>query len=528
MATMSDSNLIEGTSSNENINGGADSDIIDGNAGNDKISAGSGNDTLDGGAGSDTLKGDSGDDVAIYVAAENTTGSVSFTDIYDGGSGKDTLKLVLTRAEWMSGTLQTDLENYQQFLSANTNTVNLEATNAEFRFTAFDLRVSKFEKLEITVDGVAVNPVDAAVTLAADSTTSSENGASIALNVLANDQIPDLIAAISFTQAAHGTVTLQTLALSDPAQPPRAEFVYTTTAGYWDYLANGQTATDSFIYTVTDADGDVSSQMVTVTIAGTNDAPTIVAATTTATGAVTEIADNAAGENANILTATGTVGFADVDVLDTHTATATALGSGYLGTLTLASVDQGANSVGWNFSVGDAALDSLAAGEIRTQSYTVAVSDGQGGTASQTVTLTITGTNDAPTIVADTTTPTGAVTEIADNAAGENTNSLTAAGAVAFADVDTIDTHSATVTPNASGYLGTLTLASVDQGANSVGWNFSVGDAALDSLAAGEIRTQSYTVAVSDGQGGTASQTVTLTITGTNDTPTIVAGTTTP
>ena len=51
----------------------------------------------------------------------------------------------------------------------------------------------------------------------------------------------------------------------------------------------------------------------TITITGTNDAPTITAATDVA-GAVTEIADGATGENNNTLTDTGSFTIADVDL----------------------------------------------------------------------------------------------------------------------------------------------------------------------------------------------------------------------
>ncbi len=44
----------------------------------------------------------------------------------------------------------------------------------------------------------------------------------------------------------------------------------------------------------------------------------------------------------------------------------------------------------------DTDIDDLAAGQVLTQTYTVTVNDGQGGTVDQQVTVTITGTNDAP------------------------------------------------------------------------------------------------------------------------------------
>ena len=56
-------------------------------------------------------------------------------------------------------------------------------------------------------------------------------------------------------------------------------------------------------------------------------------------------------------------------------------------------------SVGWTFTLddNDPILQSLAAGQTITQVYTVTVMDNNGGTVTQDVTITITGTNDAPT-----------------------------------------------------------------------------------------------------------------------------------
>ncbi|WP_342242886.1 VCBS domain-containing protein, partial [Ensifer sp. OTU672] len=71
-------------------------------------------------------------------------------------------------------------------------------------------------------------------------------------------------------------------------------------------------------------------------------------------------------------------------------------GRGYLGTFSLDAVDQAADRIGWNFKVADGVLDSLQAGQTLTQKYTVFVNDGHGGIVAQTVTIAITGTNDAP------------------------------------------------------------------------------------------------------------------------------------
>jgi VCBS repeat-containing protein len=152
---------------------------------------------------------------------------------------------------------------------------------------------------------------------------------------------------------------------------------------------------------VNDGHGSTTTQDVVVTITGTNDNPVINSAGTTATGAITEIADGAPGENTTTLTSTGTIAFSDVDLIDTHTATVTPLELGYLGSLTLGAVNQAGDTVGWSFSVADSALDSLAGGQVLTQTYTVNVDDGHGGTATQNITVTLTGTNDAPVITSD-------------------------------------------------------------------------------------------------------------------------------
>ncbi|MBD9492300.1 VCBS domain-containing protein, partial [Ensifer sp. ENS11] len=81
-----------------------------------------------------------------------------------------------------------------------------------------------------------------------------------------------------------------------------------------------------------------------------------------------------------------------------HSATFTAQGGGYLGSFSLGALNQASDSVGWTFQVADSVLDSLQAGQTLTQKYDVTVDDGHGGTAVQTVTIVITGTNDVPLI----------------------------------------------------------------------------------------------------------------------------------
>ena len=263
---------ITGTSANEHLNGGSGSDTINGGGGNDFINAGSGNDVADGGSGSDRVDGGSGNDILIYRQSEN----IGATDIYDGGSGIDTIRLELTRAQWLNSALQADIANYLQFLAANTGS-NGQAKNTEFRFTAFDLRVSKIENLQIVVDGVIIDPRDQAVAAQNDAIAVSEELPSTSINLLANDSVPDLVSNVVIaTQPTLGSVQF-TLDLSNVANP-QAIVIYTPGAALQS-LAAGETATDTFTYTVTDADGDSQTATVTVTITGTNDGPVVVADT---------------------------------------------------------------------------------------------------------------------------------------------------------------------------------------------------------------------------------------------------------
>ena len=98
---------------------------------------------------------------------------------------------------------------------------------------------------------------------------------------------------------------------------------------------------------------------------------------------------------------------------------------------------------------------------------------------------------------------------------------MTAAGTIDFGDVDLNDAHVTSVMPDGAGYLGTfvadVTNDSTGDGGGQVTWLFSADNALRQAISAGKMLMQTYTVEIDDGQGGTASQLVTITITGTNN-----------
>ena len=136
-----------------------------------------------------------------------------------------------------------------------------------------------------------------------------------------------------------------------------------------------------------------------------------------------------------------------------------------------------------------------------TDTFTVSVSDGKNPPVSQTVTVTVTPVNDGPVAVADV----GAVVEDAV---------LTGSVATNDSDVDR-DTLTYTLAAPVAG----LTLA-----ANG-GYTFNAADAAYQSLAAGQTRAVVANYTVSDGKSPplTATSTLTVTVTGVNDAPTVAA-----
>ncbi|MFO1151126.1 MAG: VCBS domain-containing protein, partial [Alsobacter sp.] len=283
---------------------------------------------------------------------------------------------------------------------------------------------------------------------------------------------------------------------------------FTLTAdGHWTYtadntqaaiqsLAAGATLTDSF--TAVSADGS-ASQVVTVTITGVNDAATIAGV---AAGAVTATA------GATSLTATGALTITDPDtgqaIFTTQTAAA---GSNGYGSFTLAADGT------WTYTADatKAAIAGLAAGATLTDSFTAMSAD---GSASQLVTVTITGgTPAANTVAVIGGVATGDVTEDAPSTG----TSLTAAGALTITDPDTGQAVfvAQTTVAGTNGH-GSFTLTADGH------WTYTADNAqaAIQSLGAGATLTDSFTAVSAD---GSASQVVTVTITGVNDAATIGA-----
>jgi len=247
-----------GTTLDYKITAGSGADTVVGGLGADSIDGGSENDLLNGGAGSDTLVGGSGNDTAIYVLSENT----GATDRFDGGSGTgDRLRLELTTAEWFRSDVQSDVRIAQQYIAP--------PGGKAFDFSAFDLSVKNVEYLDIRVDGLLLSAADDPVFAHNDSASLTEDTASVSVNLLANDSAPDLIKSVEILSGpALGSVTLSS-ALSNAASQS-ATLTFTPGAAFQG-LGSGETSVQHVTYRITDADGDVSTATVDITVTGLNE-----------------------------------------------------------------------------------------------------------------------------------------------------------------------------------------------------------------------------------------------------------------
>jgi large repetitive protein len=244
---------------------------------------------------------------------------------------------------------------------------------------------------------------------------------------------------------------------------------------------------DSFVVTVTDDLGGTTEQIVSITLANTNDPPVI---TGDSTGAVTEDVDD---DFDGLLETAGVLNVSDPDVGESSFQPGTVTGA--YGDLT---IDAAGN---WSYSANNnqAAIQALDAGETLTDTLTVTTADG----TTHDITITIHGAEDAPIVGG---TNTGAVTE---------DGTSTASGTLTITDVDTSDNPirftDETPTAGDNGY-GTFAIT------NNV-WTYTLNNSHADvqALDSGETLTDTRTFTGPDG----ASRTVTVTIHGAEDAPTL-------
>ncbi len=280
---------------------------------------------------------------------------------------------------------------------------------------------------------------------AVNDSISIQAGAATTVNVLANDTSPQSygLTVTSVTTPAHGTASVNS---------GGASVTYTPTTGY--------SGSDSFNYSISDGHGGTASATVSVGINAPPVANNDSVSTTTNNAVTFDPRTNDTDPNGDALTISSAA-------------------NGTHGTVTVNS--------------GTSLTYTPASGYAGSDSFTYVLSDGHGGTATGTVSVTVTGSNSAPTAVND-----------------SQYIFATYNGGAAIHPHQTFDPRTNDTDPDSD----TLTITGVTNGAR--GTVTTSGTTVTYTYTPSVISylddTDSYTYTISDGHGHTATATVSVTI----------------
>ncbi|MEP3845682.1 MAG: Ig-like domain-containing protein [Paracoccaceae bacterium] len=157
--------------------------------------------------------------------------------------------------------------------------------------------------------------------------------------------------------------------------------VVVTSDGAWSYTPDPNfNGTDTFTIQVSDPDEASSIQTVTVNVEDANDPPVITSPASETEGAVTE--------NSNV-SANGQLAATDPD--SESTPVWSGGGSGQFGTFAITA------SGAWTYVL-DERAEALQEGQTITEAFVATVTDDEGASQEQSITIDVTGTNDLPTV----------------------------------------------------------------------------------------------------------------------------------
>lgn len=466
----------------ENLTGSAYDDVLTGDSGDNILIGGAGADTLTGGEGNDTASyalsistvaadlavgtgavGDAAGDVLSGI--ENLTGGTGNdtlrgdggTNVLDGGSGDDLLE-GRGGDDTLIGGAGTDTAvfsgNVTDYLATKNGAVwtFTDMAGGDGTDTLQGVEQAQFADRLIYLDGRNNAPIVPGNVEAA----TDEDAVPLNVNLLQgvwDFDTADTLSIVGLTQTGGAGVNVTV-----------NNGMLTLDPGQLSALAAGGQAVLSFAYGVSDG-AATAARSLAVTVDGRNDAPTVAAPLT----AITD-------EDAALLVVNLLQGATDIDIGNVLSVSSFAQTGGRTATISRS---------GANFTLDPSQFNDLAVSETETLTFAYGVSDG-GAAASQTLTVTLAGKNDAPTATAD------------SAATGYGATLMLSAPTLLANDhdPDTSDTLSVTGVGNA--VHGTVTRDSAGNILFAPGVGYS-GAAAFD-----------YTIG--DGHGGSATATVSVSV----------------
>ncbi|MDB9526378.1 Ig-like domain-containing protein, partial [Oscillatoria sp. CS-180] len=445
------------------------------------------------------------EDVLAFINDNSTLYGNIQVDNFNPTTGElslSSLGATATKAQW---------QNVLQAITYNNTSDTPDDTN---RTVSFKVNDGGLESTIATKDIVVV-PTNDDPTAVNDTNSITEDTVAPVTDDLTpnassppNDSDPDNDT-LTVTQIQHGSTTE-----TDPAADITGDYgtLDWTGNGTYSYtldnknpavqgLDDGETLTETFTYEISDGQGGTDTATLTITIDGVNDAPVV----------ETAIANQNTPDDTTIAPVDISGNFSDPDTNDILTYTAVGLPPG----LTLDP----------NTGIITGTIDNSASqggpGSDGIYSITVTAKDDNGETVDQVFTWTV--TNPAPTATDNTadviedTTPSDSGDLISDDD-GTGVDSDPDGDTLTIAQVQHGSTTETDPTQDVTGDYGTL-----DWNADGT-YTYTVDgkSTAVQALDEGETLTEVFTYTMDDGEGGTDTATLTVTVNGSNDAP--VAG----
>ncbi len=466
---------LKGSDGDDALNGGDGNDSLSGSYGDDVLNGGDGNDTLDGQLGDDSLDGDIGNDSLFGYLGDDVLDGGEGDDWLSGGGDNDTF--VVTGPSFGNDTITdfdeiddviafngvTGLTSFEDVLAKASDdgsytTITLDAANSVW---LENVRVSELGASNFRIDGNFSPEVSGPVTLdpIEEDTTLTFTRAQLLAN--ASDMEGDVLSVNSITVDPSVGIVEELVA--------GEEWRFTPVGNY-----NG---TATITYGISDDQGGATPATAAVEVAPVNDPPVVDAPLT-----------GAADEDDAAFTIDLLEGVSDVDGDPLSVANVTGLMDGLTLSGSMLTVDPT-----------HSAFQSLAEGEVREIVIGYEIEDGTGFSATQHLTLTMTGRNDVPEVAAS----------LSQTAAEDDAVfAIDLLEGASDVEGDTLSVANISGLPSYMTWATGSSVLAVDPG-----------HADLQGLAEGEVLKHTVSFNILDGNGGNTPQTLDVTITGTNDTP---------